>query len=169
MDQRTRNLIKAFISAYGDRPTLGVRAPGRVNLIGEHTDYNDGFCLPMAIERDVRIVARPRKDATIRVLSLEQGGGLVEFDTGLNIPKASIAELRWADYVKGCVQVLCEEGIRVRGADLAITGDVPLGSGLSSSAALEVATSAQRTAMWETTAASWTSCPAPARPRARRC
>jgi len=140
MDQRTRNLIKAFISAYGDRPTLGVRAPVRVNLIGEHTDYNDGFCLPMAIERDVRIVARPRKDATIRVLSLEQGGGLVEFDTGLNIPKASIAELRWADYVKGCVQVLCEEGIRVRGADLAITGDVPLGSGLSSSAALEVAT-----------------------------
>jgi len=73
-DARTRRLIAAFTKAYGHAPVRGVRAPGRVNLIGEHTDYNDGFCLPLAIDREVRVVLRPRRDRTVRVLSLEQPG-----------------------------------------------------------------------------------------------
>lgn len=144
----TKALVATFRHAYQVEPTAAVRAPGRVNLIGEHTDYNDGFCLPMAIERDVRIALKPRGDTTVRVLSLEQLKDgkpvVVTFDLGPSagaiIPKATAKDDRWADYVKGCAQVLREEKIPLRGADLALTGDVPLGSGLSSSAALEVAT-----------------------------
>jgi galactokinase len=139
-DARTRRLIAAFTAAYGRPPTRGVRAPGRVNLIGEHTDYNDGFCLPMAIERDVRVVLRPRRDRLVRVLSLEQPGQVVEFPLGKDIAKASDPSQRWADYLKGCAQTLVQARVPLTGADLALTGDVPLGSGLSSSAALEVAT-----------------------------
>jgi galactokinase len=138
-DLRTESLIRAFVRAYGTKPAKGVRAPGRVNLIGEHTDYNDGFCLPMAIERDVRVALRRRRDRVVRVLSLEQRGGPVEFELGERIPKATAPEAHWADYVKGCAQMLVQEGVALVGCDLALTGDVPLGSGLSSSAALEVA------------------------------
>lgn len=138
-DARTTDLIALFTSTYGAKPALGVRAPGRVNLIGEHTDYNDGFCLPMAIERDVRVVLTPRRDQTVRVVSQQQTG-VVEFAISAAIPKATAKEQRWADYVKGCAQILAAEGLALVGADLALTGDVPLGSGLSSSAALEVAT-----------------------------
>jgi galactokinase len=139
VDVRTRRLILAFRKTYGHEPTRAVRAPGRVNLIGEHTDYNDGFCLPLAITRDVRVVLRPRRDRTVRVLSLEQPGRVVEFALSRDIPRADEPHERWADYVKGCAQMLLEHGVRLTGADLALTGDVPLGSGLSSSAALEVA------------------------------
>ena len=141
-DSRTRRLIAAFTKAYGQAPSRGVRAPGRVNLIGEHTDYNDGFCLPMAIERDVRIALRPRRDRVVRVLSLEQPGQVITFELSRAIAKAADSEpqSRWADYVKGCAQTLLANKIPLVGVDLALTGDVPLGSGLSSSAALEVAT-----------------------------
>ena len=138
-DARTRRLIAAFIDAYGCAPVRGVRAPGRVNLIGEHTDYNDGFCLPLAIERDVRVVLRPRRDRVVRVLSLEQPGQPVEFGLAGRIPPAATPAERWADYVKGCAQVLVAARVPLVGVDLALSGDVPLGSGLSSSAALEVA------------------------------
>jgi galactokinase len=140
MTDRTANLVAFFTSTYGAKPTLAVRAPGRVNLIGEHTDYNDGFCLPMAIERDVRVVLTKRADRTVRVASVEQAGGVVSFELGTAIPKATDKAHRWADYVKGCAQVLAAAGVPLVGCDLALTGDVPLGSGLSSSAALEVAT-----------------------------
>ncbi|GDY13832.1 galactokinase [Planctomycetota bacterium] len=140
MDQRTRDLVAAFRATYQTEPTAAVRAPGRVNLIGEHTDYNDGFCLPMAIERDVRVVLRPRSDATVRVFSLQEPGRPpVAFTLDGAIPKAVTPADRWADYVKGSAQVLGGT-VALRGCDLALTGDVPLGSGLSSSAALEVAT-----------------------------
>ena len=135
---RTGHLRNLFSTTYGTAPTLAVRAPGRVNLIGEHTDYNDGFCLPMAIERDVRVAIRPRTDKTVRVVSLEQHG-VVTFELSAAIPKATDKAQHWADYVKGCAQILVESGESLVGADLALTGDVPLGSGLSSSAALEVA------------------------------
>jgi galactokinase len=143
MTPRLAELLAHFTHLYGSAPTQAVRAPGRVNLIGEHTDYNDGFCLPMAIERDVLMLLRPRSDTTVRVSSLQQKN-LEIFDVGpsegTSIHKASSVSARWADYVKGCAQVLRQEGFRLRGVDLALTGDVPLGSGLSSSAALEVAT-----------------------------
>ncbi len=140
IDRRTASLISAFVSNFGNKPTKAVRAPGRVNLIGEHTDYNAGFCLPMAIARDVRIALRPRADRTVRVISLEQSGTPVEFTLGRDIAKAADPSGRWADYVKGCAQVLIAAGAKLTGCDLALTGNVPLGSGLSSSAALEVAT-----------------------------
>mgnify|MGYP000909054487 CR=1 FL=1 len=136
---RTVALLALFDRAYGGKPDAAVRAPGRVNLIGEHTDYNDGFCLPMAIERDVRIALRKREDRQVRVVSAEEAGG-VDFALSGDIPKGTTPAQRWADYVKGCAQVLVQEGIALSGCDLALTGDVPLGSGLSSSAALEVAT-----------------------------
>ncbi len=138
-DPRTSALVVYFKTTFGAAPQQGVRAPGRVNLIGEHTDYNDGFCLPMAIERDVRVAIAKRTDRTIRVASMEQQG-VVAFELGDAIPQATDKAERWADYVKGCAQVLVQAGIPLVGCDLALTGDVPLGSGLSSSAALEVAT-----------------------------
>lgn len=137
-DPRTVELVDCFASCYGGAPAAAVRAPGRVNLIGEHTDYNDGFCLPMAIERDVRIALRARDDRTVRVASVQEGGAPVAFTIDAAIGKDPAAP--WADYVKGCAQILHAEGLALRGCDLALTGDVPLGSGLSSSAALEVAT-----------------------------
>ena len=139
LEPRTAALIDAFKKVFGAAPTHGVRAPGRVNLIGEHTDYNHGFCLPMAIERDVRIVFAARKDRTVRMVSLQQHE-MATFELGETIPKATSSGTRWADYVKGCAQTLLGEHLVLRGVDMAITGDVPLGSGLSSSAALEVAT-----------------------------
>lgn len=138
MSTRTNALITAFRTTFGQAPDGAVRAPGRVNLIGEHTDYNHGFCLPMAIERDIRICWRRRPDNLVRVMSLEQTG-LVEFPLLIPIAHATAKTERWADYVKGCAQVLLDTGLQLQGCDLAITGDVPLGSGLSSSAALEVA------------------------------
>ncbi|HYE05361.1 MAG TPA: galactokinase [Planctomycetota bacterium] len=138
MDHRTSELVEHFTTTFGAKPRDGVRAPGRVNLIGEHTDYNEGFCLPMAIEQDVRVAYTPRTDGTVRVVSLQQKA-VVSFELGRAIPKATDAAQRWADYVKGCAQILAQEGVSLRGLDLAISGNVPLGSGLSSSAALEVA------------------------------
>ena len=137
-DPRTAALVTFFKATYGTPHALGVRAPGRVNLIGEHTDYNDGFCLPMAIERDVRVLVNKRADQTVRVASMEQQG-VVTFTLSAAIPKADDRSQHWADYVKGCAQVLMAAGVPLSGCDLALTGDVPLGSGLSSSAALEVA------------------------------
>ena len=146
-DFRTMGLCAFFHEQFGADPTVGVRAPGRVNLIGEHTDYNDGFCLPMAIERDVRIVLRPRADGVVRVASQQQSDveSFAIGEPGSAIPKAITASGRWADYLRGCTQVLrdalhADGAGALKGADLALTGDVPLGSGLSSSAALEVAT-----------------------------
>jgi len=145
MDQRTIDLIAGFKAIYARAPERGVRAPGRVNLIGEHTDYNHGFCLPMAIERDVRAVFAVGRSGSVRVASLQQRAGNapaapVVFDLGKAIPRSTSVETRWADYVKGCAQILAEEGLALRGIDLLVSGDVPLGAGLSSSAALEVAT-----------------------------
>lgn len=136
-DERTEALLAFFERTWGVAPEAAVRAPGRVNLIGEHTDYNEGFCLPMAIERDVRIALRRRDDRVVRVASLQEAG-TSEFV--LELPIAKDPSAPWADYVKGSASVLLEEGVELVGCDLALSGDVPLGSGLSSSAALEVAT-----------------------------
>ena len=135
---RTAALRSAFAARYGAPLDGLVRAPGRVNLIGEHTDYNHGFCLPMAIEREVRVAWRARSDGQVRVASLEQAAA-VAFALSPAIAKAATPAERWGDYVKACAQTLIEAGHALRGCDLLLTGDVPLGSGLSSSAALEVA------------------------------
>ncbi len=124
---------RAFQNLYETEPRL-FRAPGRVNLIGEHTDYNDGFVMPMAINRDTVVAARARKDRRVRVHTFNLNE-TVEFD--LDHPGPG-GRRHWLDYVEGVAQSLLRRGIQLRGADLALKSDVPEGAGLSSSAALEI-------------------------------
>ena len=112
------------------------RAPGRVNLIGEHTDYNDGFVMPVAIGFATWVAAAPRPDRRL-VIHSENYSERIEFD--LDEPPAK-ARHHWSDYVYGVAVTLEQSGYRLRGANLLIRGDVPIGAGLSSSAAIEVAT-----------------------------
>ncbi len=124
---------QAFTRRFGEAPRHLVRAPGRVNLIGEHTDYNDGFVLPLAIERAVWIALRPRNDRLVRLISLEfDSEGYFELD---RLAKAG----GWLEYPKGVAWALQEAGLELRGFEGVLSGDVPRGAGLSSSAALELA------------------------------
>jgi galactokinase len=129
-----RRVVTAFRERWGAEPALVVRAPGRVNLIGEHTDYNDGFVLPMAIDRAVWLALRPRADARVVVLSADFGDA-TEFDLR-RLEKGGPA---WGEYVKGVGWSLTRAGHSLGGWEGAVGGDVPIGAGLSSSAALEVA------------------------------
>lgn len=112
------------------------RAPGRVNLIGEHTDYNDGFVMPAAIEFYVWLAIAPRRDAKLVVHSLNYDESF-EIDLNEENPKP---RNHWSDYVQGVALMLQRSRHPLQGANLLISGDVPIGSGLSSSAAIEVAT-----------------------------
>ena len=129
-------VTEKFESIYGASPSIIARAPGRVNLIGEHTDYNDGFVLPMAIDRAMWIALRPRDDGKVMLhsLDLDEVG---EFD--LNEPLVKDGEEGWFEYVRGVAWALIEEGRALRGWEGVMSGDVPIGSGLSSSAALQMA------------------------------
>ena len=135
-DTRTQSLVELFEQQFHAEPTAVAIGPGRVNLIGEHTDYNDGFVLPVALKRDVRLVFRPRSDRHIRIYSAEYDGWF-EFD--LDTP-AYDKEILWANYIQGMAWSLEESGITLTGIDAVISGNVPKASGLSSSAALEIAT-----------------------------
>src|SRR5262245_13622597 len=105
------------------------RAPGKVNLIGEHTDDNDGFVLPFATDLEVRVTATPREDRTIRAHSLA-----VRASEEFSLDEPSVSSSRsWIDYVQGIALVLIEEGHRLRGDDLLIESTLPMGAGLSSS------------------------------------
>lgn len=128
-------LERAFSETYEAQPRL-FAAPGRVNLIGEHTDYNDGFVLPIAVDRVTVVAATPRPDRHVRVRSLD-----LEKENSFDLDsKQATMPASWISYVEGVARVLQEQGVTVPGADLAICSDVPMGAGLSSSAALEVAT-----------------------------
>lgn len=129
----THGLSSDFARLYGTQARL-FRAPGRINLIGEHTDYNDGFVLPMAIDRETVVAAAPRDDRLIRARSYAQSE-TVELD--LDNPGAPRRGV-WYDYVEGVAQALIARGKLLTGADLLIQSNVPEGAGLSSSAALEV-------------------------------
>jgi len=130
-------LRAAFATAFGGEPALVVQAPGRINLLGEHTDYNDGFVLPCAIDFHTLVAARPRDDGQVRVVAADLGGALDHF--ALDAALQPSTQAPWANYVRGVVRELMAAGWPVQGVDLAITGNVPRGAGLSSSAALEVA------------------------------
>ena len=125
-----------FVERFGDpAPKIAV-APGRVNLIGEHTDYNDGFVLPMAIGRAVVVAFRPRDDRVLR-------GHSVAFDETKEMDLDSLAAPGgddWLSYVAGVAWAFAGDGLEAPGLDVVVDGDVPLGAGLSSSAALEMAT-----------------------------
>jgi len=125
-----------FLSLFGNRPTGVWAAPGRVNLIGEHTDYNDGYVLPFALPRRVVVAAEADRELVWRVWS-EEAGETVEFDAAALDRPGGVAG--WAAYVAGVVWAVRSAGYDVPGAALAIASDVPPGAGLSSSAALESA------------------------------
>jgi galactokinase len=131
---RQQLIRQAFERHFQASPRWMVRAPGRVNLIGEHTDYNDGFVLPLAIDRAVWIALRPRSDRQVLAHSLD----FVETTT-FALDSLSRTGGGWAEYVKGVAWALRESGHTLHGWEGVLAGDVPVGAGLSSSAALELA------------------------------
>jgi galactokinase len=134
-NERIEMLVTGFKKHFGGEPEVMVRAPGRVNLIGEHTDYNDGFVLPVAIDRDIMVAARSRDDGLARIYSLD-------FDAMVDFPMNDIrydSESKWSNYPRGVARFLQEAGYNLRGLEAVITGNVPQEAGLSSSAAMEVA------------------------------
>jgi galactokinase len=130
------SLAASFAGCFGSGPDLIWRAPGRVNLIGEHTDYNDGLVLPFAIDRGVLAAAAARGDGTLRMCSRQVPGDVTEVALA-RLEPGSVAG--WAGYVAGGAWVLRQAGYPVRGADVVIDSDLPMGAGLASSAALTCA------------------------------
>src|SRR5204863_3333000 len=128
-------LVTRFKTQYGSEPKV-YRAPGRVNLIGEHTDYNQGFVMPMAIDAATFVAIASRDDDTV-VLKSENFDEAVEFRLDEDNPQP---RKHWSDYPRGVAYALQKKGYRLKGANILLRGEVPLGSGLSSSAAIEVAT-----------------------------
>jgi galactokinase len=126
-------LRDAFAARFGRAPLVAARAPGRVNLIGEHTDYNDGLVLPCAIDRDTWVVAAPRRDRCLRAFSQGQAEP-AELDLDALAPAGG-----WGDTLGGAAFALEAAGARLPGAELGVASRVPIGAGLSSSAALGVA------------------------------
>ena len=129
-----QDLIAAFRRSFEREPRL-FRAPGRINLIGEHTDYNDGFVMPAALDLSIWAAIAPRSDRRLRIGSLIMDE-VVEFD----LDDAN-AQPRgdWTDYVRGVAIFLERAGYELSGADLVLDGNLPIGAGLSASAAFEVA------------------------------
>ncbi len=125
-----------FAKTFSTSPTHVFRAPGRVNLIGEHTDYNDGFVLPIAIDREILIAARRRSDRTVRMVALDFDGARSEFSLDTSI--GYDGKQRWSNYIRGVASAMQQRGLPLVGLDLAVHGNVPVAAGLSSSAALEV-------------------------------
>ncbi len=128
---------QVFTDTFGYAPTHTIQAPGRVNLIGEHTDYNDGFVLPCAIDYQTVIACARRDDRQVRVVAVDYDQAQDSFS--LDDPITSVSEPMWANYVRGVVKHLQKRAPDFNGVDMVISGNVPQGAGLSSSASLEVA------------------------------
>jgi galactokinase len=128
------SLGRRFQERFGETPRV-YSAPGRVNLIGEHTDYNDGFVMPAAIGFRTQIAVALRRDRKLVIYS-ENYAEQVEFDLD-NLPPTRASH--WSDYALGVAEMVVHSGVRLRGANLLVSGDVPQGAGLSSSASIEVA------------------------------
>jgi galactokinase len=128
--------VSDFAARYGRLPDASASAPGRVNLIGEHTDYNGGYVLPIAVPLRTEAALAVRRDREVRAFSTSLAPGLAgaRYQRGTETPTHG-----WIDYVQGVTRALDERGIDVPGFDLLVASQVPLGSGLASSAALEVA------------------------------
>ncbi len=133
--ERVEELKNKFAKLYGHSPKAIVKGPGRVDLMGSHTDYNDGFVLPVAVNHEVLAAGSLRDDDIISVYSANFNNG-VEFSLkNIEYDKSHT----WSNYVRGVVHFLQEEGIKLQGANIALHGNVPIGSGMSSSAAIEMA------------------------------
>jgi galactokinase len=130
----TQELAEEFKNKYGNFKTEIFFAPGRINLIGEHIDYNGGFVLPAAISLGITAIVRRRDDAIIRIYAKD-------FDEETIIHHQEIFDFKnensWVKYILATIQVLKDSGTQLAGADILIASDLPLGAGLSSSAALE--------------------------------
>ena len=131
---KSAELSRRFEALYGAQPQI-FSAPGRVNLIGEHTDYNDGFVMPSAIGFSTSVAIAPRADGKLMLRS-EEFSQVFEFDAR-NLPLQRVGA--WCDYILGVAVMLQQMGQRLSGASVLVQGEVPVGSGLSSSAALEMA------------------------------
>ncbi len=131
----TQIVSDVFKKHFGTVPTHLIQAPGRVNLIGEHTDYNDGFVFPCAINYQTVVAAQKRDDNVVRVIAVNYDEASDTFNLSENIEKS---DKLWSNYIRGVAQCLRQRGYEFSGADLVISGNVPQGAGLSSSAALEV-------------------------------
>jgi galactokinase len=125
----------AFYARFQEEPEMIIRAPGRVNIIGEHTDYNDGFVLPVAVDRAAWLAVSPSKDALCHVRAVDMNND----DQAFNVDTVPVSGGGWADYPKGVVWAMLEEGFQPAPIRGALTSDVPVGAGMSSSAAIEVA------------------------------
>lgn len=137
-DARKAQLARQFSQTFHTEPSHVTRAPGRVNLIGEHTDYNEGFVLPAAIDRAAYVAARPRADRHVRVFAVQMNE-----QTEFALDQLKPGQINgWAAYIAGMADYLQQAGHQLVGVDMVIDGDVPQGAGLSSSAALEVASGA---------------------------
>lgn len=133
--ERNARMTEAFRTLYNTEPDVGVRAPGRVDLMGSHTDYNEGFVMTLPINRETWIIARPRDDGRVRMTSLNMDSA-IEFDACA--PENDKLD-DWGVYVQAVAVVLHRAGYKLTGCDAVVHGTVPLSSGLSSSAALEAA------------------------------
>lgn len=127
-------LVESFEKRYGRAPEVIVRAPGRVNLVGEHTDYNEGFVFPIAVDKEVRAAACKTQDATLTVHTADYNDS-DSFDIGDSSAHPTKA---WANYVRGVFWLMYKTTPSLGGAEIYVEGDVPAGAGMSSSAALEV-------------------------------
>ncbi len=128
-----KDLEKKFKDVFSREPNIELRSPGRVNLIGEHTDYNDGFVFPAAINLEIRGLAAVRDDSRVNVYSMDFNE-FKSFDINNDLKK----EGSWIDYIKGVIVELKKTGKITKGADIVYNSNLPVGSGLSSSAAFEV-------------------------------
>lgn len=126
------SVIQVYREKFGEAPSIVVRAPGRINLIGEHTDYNEGFVLPAAIDRAIWLAVSPRTDQLLDFHALDLGETFQ--GTLKSLQKSSLG---WPNYLLGCFSELLRDGHPIDGANVVFGGDIPIGAGLSSSAALE--------------------------------
>lgn len=127
-------LTNIFAQQFNTQPHIEVKSPGRINVIGEHTDYNEGFVLPAAIDKNCHVAISRRNDKMIALYA-------VEFNDRFDVELSAIAPIpgKWTNYVLGVVDQLLKRGLKLSGFNLALTSDVPVGAGLSSSAAIECA------------------------------
>lgn len=139
--------LSLFADRFGYPASLVIQAPGRVNLIGEHTDYNDGFVLPCAIDYQTVVACAARDDRRVRVIAADYDNQIDEFS--LDAPILPHEKQQWSNYVRGVVKHLQQRDNRIGGADLVISGNVPQGAGLSSSASLEVAVGKVFQQLWD--------------------
>lgn len=150
-DAHASSLVRATVAhaaAFGAAPVVRAVAPGRVNLIGEHTDYNDGLVMPLAIQHCCAVAASPRDDGRIGIIASDLAADEAKFECEWDRLDRHALRGRWPAYVAGPAAILSDRLESRRGVNISIASDVPLGAGLSSSAAAEVATATALAALW---------------------